>query len=287
MVKKDHKAVYIHCDGSMLRDPMSSGGTGYVIKFPDELELEDVSGLRGVYQGANIERIEIQGIIEGMKGFIDWFKYNTINLSVISKIIVLTDRLSLCDEELSSPFKIQDWRKNGGKNFEGKEIKNWDLLNQLDKTRTKLRNLTWKTVRIEYIRRKYNREADKLTKKAQAIGLPTREIAIEGHKIGRREFNGEEVKYSCFAPKDITTVHIFRKRPIREQWEINAEICSEKMKGQKLIIITDHLLQEKLQRGNIYEIKIKKVFSHHFEIYKTINKLKKGQLTYESISMKN
>jgi len=278
MLKKDHKAVYIHCDGSMLPDSMSSGGTGYVIKFPDEFELEDVSSFHGIYQDANIERIEIQAIIEGMKGLIYWLKHNTIDFSVISKIVIITDRFSLRDEERTSLFRIQDWRKNGGKNFEGKEVKNWDLLNKLDKTRTKLRNLTWKTVRIEYRRRKYNKEADKLSKKGRKIGIPTRAIAIEGHKIGRRKFDGEEVKYSLFAPKDIATVHVFRKRPIKEQWEINAEICSDRMKGQKLIIITDHLLQEKLQRGNIFEIRIKKVYSHHFEIYRTIKRLKKEQL---------
>ena len=277
MLKKDHKAVYIHCDGSMLPDSMSSGGTGYAIKFPDEFELEDVSNFHGIYQDANIERIEIQAIIEGMKGLIYWLKHNTIDFSVISKIVIITDRFSLRDEERTSPFRIRDWRKNGGKNFEGKEVKNWDLLNKLDKTRTKLRNLTWKTVRIEYRRRKYNKEADKLSKKGRKIGIPNREIAIEGHKIGRRKFDGEEVKYSLFAPKDITTVHVFRKRPIKEQWEINAEICSDRMKGQKLIIITDHLLQEKLQRGNIFVIRIKKVFSHHLEIYRTIKKLKREQ----------
>lgn len=278
MLKKDHRALYIHCDGSMLPDSMSSGGTGYVIKFPDEFELEDVSSFHGIYQDANIERIEIQAIIEGMKGLIYWLKHNTIDFSVISKIVIITDRFGLCDEERTSPFSIQDWRKNGGKNFEGKEIKNWDLLNKLDKTRTKLRNLTWKTVRIEYRRRKYNKEADKLSKKGRKIGVPNRGIAIEGHKIGRRKFDGEGVKYSLFAPKDIITIHVFRKRPIKEQWEINAEICSDRMKGQKLIIITDHLLQEKLQRGNIFEIRIKKVYSHHFEIYRTIKRLKRDQL---------
>jgi len=277
MISKDHKAIYIHCDGSMMQDSMSSGGTGYVIKFPEELELEDESNFHGIYEDANIERIEIQGIIEGMKGLIYWLKHNTINFSNISKIIIITDRFSLRDEDRTSPFKIQEWRKNGGKNFEGKEVKNWDLLNKLDKTRNKLRKLTWKTVRIEYRRRKYNKEADKLSKRGRKEGIPTRKIAIEGHKIGRRLFDGEEVKYSLFTPKDIIIVHIFRKRPIKEQWEINAEICSDKMKGQKLKIISDHLLQEKLKRGNIFKIRIQKVYSHHFEIYRTIKKLRKEQ----------
>ncbi len=281
MLKKDHKAVYIHCDGSMLQDSMSSGGVGYVIKFPDEFELEDVPFFHGIYQDANIERIEIQAIIEGMKGLIYWLKHNTIDFYSISKIVIITDRFSLCDEERTSIFKIRDWRKYGGKNFEGKEVKNWDLLNKLDKIRTKIRNLTRKTVRIVYRRRKFNKEADKLSKKGRNNGIPTRAIAIEGHKIGRRKFDGEEVKYSLFSPKDITTVHIFRKRPIKNQWEINAEICSGKMKGKKLIIITDHLLQEKLQRGNVFEIRIKKIYSHHFEIYRTIKKLKKEQFINE------
>ena len=274
---KDHKAIYIHCDGSMMPDSISSGGTGYVIKFPDELELEDESTFHGIYEDANIERIEIQGIIEGMKGLIYWLKHNTIDFSSVSKIIIITDRFCLRDEDRTSPFKIQEWRKNSGKNFEGKEIKNWDLLNKLDKTRNKLRKLTWKTVRIEYRRRKFNKEADKLSKRGRKEGIPTREIAIEGHKIGRRLFDGEEVKYSLFAPKDIIIVHIFRKRPIKEQWEINAEICSDNMKGRKIKIISDHLLQEKLKRGNIFKIRIKKVYSYHFEIYRSIKKIRKEQ----------
>ena len=277
MINKDHKAIYIHCDGSMMPDSVSSGGTGYVIKFPEELELEDESIFHGIYEDANIERIEIQGIIEGMKGLINWLKHNTIDFSSVSKIIIITDRLILRDADRTSPFKIQEWRKNGGKNFEGKEVNNWDLLNKLDKTRTKLRNLTRKSVRIEYRRRKYNKEADKLSKRGRREGIPIREISIEGHKIGRRLFDGEEVKYSLFAPKDIIIVHIFRKRPIKEQWEINAEICSDKMKGQKLKIISDHFLQEKLRRGNIFKIRIKKVYSYHFEIYRTIKKLRKEQ----------
>ncbi len=261
----------------MLPDAMSSGGTGYVIKFPDDFELEDISDFHGVYQDANIERIEIQGIIEGMKGLIYWLKHNTLNFSRVSKIIIITDRYSLRDDDRTSPFKIREWRKNGGKNFEGKEVKNWDLLNNLDKIRNKLRNLTWKTVRIEYRRRKENKEADKLSKRGRKEGIPIRDIAIEGHKIGRRLFEGEEVKYSSFSPKDTIIIHVFRKRPIKQQWEINAEICSDKMKGQKLIIISDNSLQEKLQRGNIFQIRIKKVYLHHLEIYRTIKKMKKEQ----------
>ncbi|AWX43636.1 hypothetical protein HME9304_00627 [Flagellimonas maritima] len=43
MQRFDYRAIYIHCDGSMMYDSQSSGGIGYVIKFPEYLELEDVS----------------------------------------------------------------------------------------------------------------------------------------------------------------------------------------------------------------------------------------------------
>lgn len=275
MLIKDHRAIYIHCDGSMMPDSKSSGGIGYVIKFPDELELVDISDYVGIYEDANIERLEIEGLIKGMQGLIDWFNSNTIDLSSVSRIVLITDRFDLQDDNRTSPFKIKEWRRNGGKNFEGKEILNWDLLNKLDKTRTKLGKLTWKSVRIEYRRRKYNKEADKLSKKARKEGIPNREIAIEGHKIGRRKYDGQEINYKFFFPKESIRIHVFRKRPIKEQWEISAEICSAKRKGESLKIITDHLLQEKLQRGNIFDVRIKGVYSFHIEIYRTIKKLAK------------
>jgi ribonuclease HI len=275
MVKTDYRAIYIFCDVSMMPDSQSSGGTGYLIRFPDEFEIEDMSDYYGIYLDSNIERLEIEGLIRGMSGLYDWLRKSQTNISWISRIIVITDRYELQDERRTNPFRIKDWRSNGGKNHKGKEIKNWDLLNQLDKTRTKLAQLARKSVRIEYRKRKYNKEADKLSKKGRKEGLPTRKIAIEGHKIGRRVFEGGEIKYKYFNPKETITIHIFRKRPIKEQWEINAEICSEKRKGEKLRVIVDHLLQEKLQRGNVFEVRIKNIYSFHFEIYRTIKKVDK------------
>ena len=275
MVKIDYRAIYIYCDGSIMPDRQSSGGTGYVIKFPDELKIEDISDYYGIYLDSNIERIEIEGLIKGMTGLYDWLRKNQTNISWISRIIVITDRYELQDEKRTNPFKIRDWRSSGGKNHEGKEIKNWDLLNQLDKTRTKLGQLARKSVRIEYRERKHNKEADKLSKKGRKEGLPTREIAIEGHKVGRRKYDGGEIRYEHFNPKEIIRIHVFRKRPIKEQWEINAEICSEKSSGNKVKIIVDHLLQEKLKRGNVFDVRIKKVYRFHFEIYRMIKKITK------------
>lgn len=272
---KDHRAIYIHCDGSMMPNTKSSGGIGYIIKFPDEFELEDISDFEGIFEDANIERIEILGLIKGMQGFIEWIGKNQINLSPVTKIVLITDRFDLQDEERTSPYKISEWRRYAGKNYEGKEILNWDLLNRLDKTRTKLHNLTWKSVRIEYKKRKFNREADKLSKKGRQTGIPNKEIAIIGHKIGRRKFDGQEVNYKSLKPNETVSIHVFRKRPIKVQWEINAEVISGNAMGKRIKIITDHVLQEKLQRGNLFCIKIKTVYTFHVEIFRTIKKLKK------------
>lgn len=274
MHKFDYRAIYIYCDGSMMYDSQSSGGIGFVIKFSEYLELEDYSEHDGIYVDSNIERLELMGLIAGIQGLRDFLKLNELDLSQTSKIIVITDRFALQDSERTSPYKIRDWRSNHGKNFEGKEIKNWDLLNKLDKTRTKLGNEARKSIRIEYRRRKLNKEADKLSKLGRKEGLANRSISIEGHKIGKRKFDGPEILYKQFANKEALIVNIFRKRLIKNSWEIDAEICSEKKHGHRLKIYTDYELQEKLQRGNQYEVRIKKVCNHHVEIYRTLNKRK-------------
>jgi len=253
----------------------SSGGIGYIIKFPDEFELDDFSDFEGTFEHANIERLEILALIKGMEGFIKWISKNHINLTPVTKIILITDRFDLQDGNRTSPFKISEWRKHAGKNYEGKEILNWDLLNKLDKTRTKLKKLTWKSIRIEYKKRKFNREADKLSKKARQIGIPKKEIDIVGHKIGRRKFDGQEVSYKNLMPNETINIHVFRKRPIKEQWEIHAEIISGNAIGRRIKIITDHILQEKLQRGNLFFVRIKTVYTFHVEIFRAIKKLKK------------
>lgn len=274
MQRFDYRAIYIYCDGSMMYDSQSSGGIGFVIKFPEYLELEDYKESVGIYVDSNIERLELAGLIAGTQGLRDFIKINEPDLSQTSKIIVITDRFALQDSDRTSPFKIRDWRSNQGKNHEGKEIKNWDLLNKLDKTRTRLGNEARRSVRIEYRKRKLNKEADKLSKAGRKEGLVDRSIAIEGQKIGKRKFDGPEILYKQFVSKERLIVNIFRKRLIKEFWEINAEICSEKKQGHRLKIYTDYELQEKLQRGNQYEIRIKNVYSHHFEIYRTIKKKK-------------
>ena len=258
-----------------MYDSKSSGGTGYVIKFPEYLELEDLSDFDGTFTDSNIERLELQGIINGMDGLRHYLKHHEIDLSRTQNIVVITDRFALQDSDRTNAFRIKEWRSKHGKNHEGKEVKNWDLINQLDKTRTKLSNEARKAVSIEYRKRKFNKDADKLSKKGRKNVITDRKIAITGHKVGQRKFDGPEIKHSWFYEKDMFIVYIFRKRLLKNQWEINAEICSKKKRGNKCKIITDYELQEKLQRGNVYKIRIKSVFSFHFTIYRTIKKMNK------------
>lgn len=89
MRRTDFRAIYIHCDGSMMYDIDSSGGTGYVIKFPDFLEIEDVSEFDGIFVDSNIERLELEGITNGMQGLRDYLKINEPDISRVSQIIVL------------------------------------------------------------------------------------------------------------------------------------------------------------------------------------------------------
>ena len=44
-------ALYINCDGAMDYDSINAGGVGFVIKFPESAQLEDISVSLGKYKG--------------------------------------------------------------------------------------------------------------------------------------------------------------------------------------------------------------------------------------------
>jgi hypothetical protein len=149
------------------------------------------------------------------------------------------------------------------------------LLDELDKIRSKIYAETRKSIRIEYRPRKQNKEADKLSKKGREIPISNRSVAIEGHKIGRRKFDGGPVTYSRIHPKDYMRIHVYKKQLIQNDWEISVEICDKLKFGQKMKIYADYALAEKLNRGNEFTVRIKKSFAHHVTIYRTLKKLKK------------
>lgn len=254
--------------------PKNPGGLGVVIEFPDFVDFEPAKFEFGKCTGANIERLELEAIIRGMDECIKIFSNERERLRSIKRIIVVTDRFGLKDEEKTSPYRIRDWRKNKWKNFEGKSIKNQDLLDRLDKMRKKLAAATYCTVDIEYKPRKFNKEANKLSHIGKKKSLEDKSVGVKGIKQGRRKFDGEEIKYSQLKTKEEYIIHVFKKEPVSDQWEIHAEFCEGIYCGKKFKIYTDDKLERKLPRNNYYIVKIKDVFRHHITIYRTLKKLK-------------
>ena len=269
----DHRAVYIRCDAGMDYKPKNPGGLGVVIEYPDFVDLETVEFDFGKCTGANIERLELEAIIRGMDECIKIFADESEKLKSVKRIIVVTDRFGLKDEEKTSPYRIRDWRKNKWKNFEGKSIKNQDLLDKLDKMRKKLAATTYCTVDIEYKPRKFNKEANRLSQLGKKKLQIDDSIEIKGTKQGKRKYDGDEIKYSLLKEKEEYIIHIFKKDPVSDQWEIHAEFCEGIYVGKKLKIYTDDKLERKLPRNNYYRVRVKKVFRHHITIYKTLKKL--------------
>ena len=266
-------SLYVFCDGAMNYDSKNTGGVGYEIVFPDFIDMENIQESHGRYEGGNIERLELEGLIQGLDAIERLFKKEGEKLRNISSIFLITDRFRLHDKEGTCPYKIRGWRKNKWCNYEGKAIKNHDLLDKLDKKRKKISD-NYSKVNIEFRPRKQNKVADKLAKKGKKEAIVNETIAVKGLKVGKRKFNGSEVIYKTLKVKDEIHVHVFIKTPVNDQWEISVEICQGELLGRKLKIYTDNELAPKLKRRNEFIIRIKEVFKHHITIYKTLKKPK-------------
>lgn len=269
----DPRAIYVRCDAGMDYKPKNPGGVGVVIEFPDFVDLEPVQFEFGKYTGADIERLELEAIIRGMEEILRLYGMESDKLRSVKRIIIVTDRFGLSDEEKTSRYRISEWRKNKWKNHEEKSIKNSDLLDKVDKTRSKLRSQTYCNVEVNYEPRRYNKVANKLSKRGKIKSLPARSIELKGTKQGRRKFDGEEIKYSLLKPKEEYTIHIFKKDPLPDQWEIHAEFFEGDFIGKKIKIYTDDKLEKKLHRHHVYKVRIKSVFRYHIIIYKTLKEI--------------
>jgi ribonuclease HI len=270
----DFRAIYIRCDAGMDYKPKSPGGIGVVIEFPEFINLEPIQFEYGKYLGAGIERLEIEAIIKGMEELMSLFSSLKDNLKSVTRIIVVTDRFGLSDENKTSAYAIRDWRKNKWKNFEEKSIKNQDLLDKLDKTRNKLSATTYCNVKIQFQPRRHNKVANKLSHIGKKKFIQDKSIEVKGIKQGRRKFDGEEIKYSLLKPKEEYIIHVFKKDPVSDQWEIHAEFFDGEFTGRKIKIYTDNKLERKLHRHHIYKVRIKSSYRYHIVIYKTIKEIK-------------
>jgi ribonuclease HI len=134
----DPYAIYVYCDAAMDYDSKNTGGVGVEIRFPEFVDLGSIKKSIGRYEGSNIERLELEAILQGMNELIDIFQSQKKKLRNIGRVIFITDRAGLDDSEKTSPYRIRDWRKHSWHNYEGKPIKNKELLDRIDKTRQKL-----------------------------------------------------------------------------------------------------------------------------------------------------
>src|SRR3989339_639151 len=209
-------ALYIKCDGSMNYDAKNTGGIGFEIIFPDSVELENIKESHGRYEGANIERLELEALISGMEYVISLY----------------------------------------------------------EKERKKLADLARSKVFIEYMPRKQNKVADKLAKAGKQFSISDDSIAIKGLKVGKRKYDGSEINYKSLKEKEEIHIHVFLKTPLNKQWGISSEICEATNFGKKINIYSDDKLASKLQRRHEYIVKIKKVFTHHIQIYRTVKEFK-------------
>ncbi|HPC43109.1 MAG TPA: hypothetical protein PLD91_19500 [Spirochaetota bacterium] len=268
-------ALYVYCDGAMDYDSKNTGGVGFEIIFPESLGLPSIQESIGKYEGANIERLELEAIIQGMHKLISIFEENPDIPKNIQTIIFKTDRYGLNDEEKTSRFKIREWRSNKWHNHEGKAIKNSDLLDKINKTRKKISDTFHCAIRIQYGRRKFNKAANKLAIAGKKQTVANETIAIVGIKIGRRKFDNGEVDYKLLKIKDELVVRVYMKEPVRDQWVISCELCEENFLGNTLKIYTDSSLERYLHRHHEYKIRIKYVGEHHTTIFRTIKEVNK------------
>jgi ribonuclease HI len=252
------------------------GGVGIYIKFPDHVKLENIAESLGVYHNANIERMELEALTQAMIRVQKLFSDHPEILSLINQIIFITDRFGLSDTERLNPFLINQWRSNRWHTYEGKPVKNHELLDRLDKLRKKIQSECQAKVRIEYRPRKKNKEADKLAKTGKKEGLVNYSLAKTSEKIGKRKFNGGEVPYRTFKVGATIHIHIFRKDPVQDKWEVWAELCEGTHQGMKLKIYVDDQIAEQLKRLNEFEVTISRVCRYYIEIENIITPLNKN-----------
>lgn len=266
-------AIYVYCDGSMLYKSKNLSGVGFYIDFPENVPIDNIEGSKGAFSKTNIVKVELQGLIEGMKALIKVYEDKGDKLNGVDTIIVVTDRFGLNEKQSTHPSKINNYRKNKWKNDEGKPIKNEKQIDEVDKLRRKLSKIAMSRVTIEYFPRKYNKEADKLSRIARNLPVRNDKIATNS-KIGKRKYKGDEITYKFLRAKDEMLVHVFRKDPVQDEWEINVDICDGTYKEKKMKIYTDNELERRLHRHHIYLIKIKDIFRYHVRIFKTTKEVK-------------
>lgn len=243
-------------------DPKQTGGNGFVIEFPESIDRAPLTKfIRNDGQG--IQRLEMISMVEAMEELLRFDKNNPGIVRQAAGIEIYTDRLAITDGGLTNRFRLNEYRKNGWRNHEGKSIKDSELLNRIDKTRTKLEKIVGGRVEIKYEREKKNKIADKLSrdgKKAEKI--EGKMFAKKQTRVIKRKFNGVEIIYPDINTKTLNA-RLYKWEPVGNQVETTFEIMAGKFREKKIKVYVTFEQKANLKRGHNYKIVINEIFRHH------------------------
>jgi len=279
-IETDPSALYVHCDAAMSYNSQSTGGVGYCFSAPENSDLDGISKSFGKYTKYNIETLELTAINEAMKCVLHRYQLNPDVFKNLTQIVFITDRFHISDQERTNPYTITKWRKNHWRNYQNKPIKNSEILDIIDKNRTKLiKNLHYH-IGISYVSRKYNKKTDKLAKDGKKV-FSVKSANKQSVKVGKRLYNGGEIIYSGLCGNDKLVLCPYLKQFVKDMWEIRAEICKGTNKGQTVTIYTDTHTERSFHRNHYYTVIIDKVFSNYITI--SANLLENCNITRGSI----
>lgn len=148
--------IKIFTDGACSNNP-GPGGYGCLI-----LMNEKVMKVSGYEENTTNNRMELKAVIEGIKNILNIIYQESYE---IEKLEVISDS-SYVVNAINKNWLV-NWKKNGFKTMEGKDIKNVDLWKELDK---RLNELDFIKVKIAFVKIKghngdyFNETVDKLAK---------------------------------------------------------------------------------------------------------------------------
>lgn len=201
-------------------------------------------------------------IIEAMEALLSFDKKNPGILRMAAGVEIFTDRYSVTT--LVDPRRLRDWRRNGWKTYEDKPVKDKDLLDKIDKTRTKLAAVVRGSVSIGYKRERKNKVADKLSKEGKKIatgGRKTMEKKLR--RVARRIFGGNEIQYPRLKEDGVFEAHVYAWERVGDRYEVCFEVSSGEYVGKIVKAYISEGQKAKVHRGHYYTVRIDKVFTHH------------------------
>lgn len=125
--KKDGKIIYLYSDGGSFNngfknpDKRAFGSFSYLIVFKDEICFSDSICKENYTNNMS----EISGVIEGLKKL----KEKSMNISCNTEVIIVSDSQYVISGINEWRY---NWKKNNWKNYDGNQVSNYELWQELD-----------------------------------------------------------------------------------------------------------------------------------------------------------